>query len=349
MELLELLARTRTTEALEHLVERACVSPFTEQVLFCADQLKAWPDRATVLKTLGDFCAKSQHKSRDALLIRALLGEDKFLPQIKPIFDDLFGRCVLTQIEYQPNEDILKWLYNGDLEEWRKSERAVDLCRLPLATRAVARVPSSDVAQKTLQIVRWAISVLLSAEEEQHRDDEDVLELLCPPYLPRFGEVGRHTSEEFRVWHADGRMNNPCWHNQTPALRLAREPDIVKALLRILVEVTGKYRFRHCERLVTALTEFCDKVPDKCVAHLLSTAVDYYGSVSQGVLDKVDLEKMCGVVLSLCRRADSETVATSVRFLDGLATGLDEKTQRLTAQLARAMRQIKGRRFLTNA
>jgi DNA polymerase III delta prime subunit len=349
---LRYLSETYTTEALNYLLERVFGEYRAERLTFYADSIEKWPDRALVLSSIREKLNKNLEPI-PLKLLGAWLGADEFYPEAIAIFHALFSQTVLEKEGQPPKESFLLSIYERDPFHWDMRERDKAMAWLPLALRAVRKIPDTKIAEKVLQIIEWQYAAInykgfergISSSKESSEvlvESMDTLSILTP--FPEYKSV----------------------------LEKFLRTDIIKNLLVFITKFGGGGPHKkYCSLITSCLIKFCESVPEKYVPELLSIVINQYKKSIQKILsgDNAELSHISQLLVSLCRYANDELVVGFLRYLKSCPGKLlkecsmtdefisemvtksksREKTKKYSYMpliLLNAIKQSKGRRFL---
>ena len=291
---LRYLSETYSTEALKYLLERVFGEYRSERLIYYADSIEKWSDRALVLS----FIREKLNKNLEPIPIK-LLGAEEFYPEAVAIFHALFSQTVLEKEGQPPTESFLTSIYDRDPFYWHMRERDKAMAWLPLALRAVRRVPDTEIAEKVLQIIEWQYAAInykgfeigISSSKESYEvfaESMDTLSILTP--LQEYKSI----------------------------LEKSLRTNIIKNLLGFITKYGGGSQHKkYCSLITSCLIRFCESVPEKYMPELFSIVRDLYKKSIQRILsgDNADLSHISQVLVSLCQYANDELVLDFLRYL----------------------------------
>ena len=292
------LSQTYSTEALKYLLDRVFLEYRAERLIFYADSIEKWSDRALVLSAIREKLNKNPEPIPIKLL-GAWLGAEEFYPEAVSIFHDLFSQTVLRKEGPPPTEPLLRSLYDKDPQHWHMRERDKAMAWLPLALRAVRKKPDTEIAEKVLQIIKWQYAAI----------DNKGFELGF--------SSGKESSEVLaESLHTLSILTSLRAYESI--LEKFLRTNIIKNLFRFITKYRDIGREeKYCSVITSCLIKFCESVPEKYMPELFSIVSDQYKQSIQRILggETVDLSRISQVLVSLCRYANDELVLDFLRYL----------------------------------
>jgi hypothetical protein len=347
--LLQLMVRTGVPQALEYHVEKACADWVWDRdaSAFCADWLRAWPDRASTLDAIKGHCHGTELNTQMAKLLATRLGSPEYIGDVEPIFNDLFGRAILDLHPSPPPPPAFEVLFKSNLKSWHLSDQRDALYMLPVALQAATRVPTGPIAGKTLQIITWALDTLCAAGRQIPDRNEGVFESIWRDTGTFQDIVAESLADAIRTFVTF----TPMYYSE-PQLQGFLTADFLKRFFDLIGEAYPTAGSLVYSEIVVALPTLCKGVPDDYVGLMFSIARQclegYLDLSAQGArLPLVDQEWLFDALIRLCRRVGDSEVLDFLKFLDAASEQTQDKKGRLTlASLAEVIKIARGRRFL---
>jgi DNA polymerase III delta prime subunit len=309
---LRFLSETYSTEALKYLLERVFWEYGAERLIFYADSIEKWSDRALVLSAIREKLNKNPEPIPIKLL-GAWLGAEEFYPEAVTIFHDLFSQTVLRKEGPPPTDPFLRSIHDRGPQYWHMHERDKAMAWLPLALRAVRKKPDTEIAEKVLQIIEWQYAAIDNKGFElgfsSGKESSEVL------------AESLHTLSiltSFRAYES--------------ILEKFLRTNIIKNLFGFIDrEGNSGQQGKYCSVITSCLIKFCESVPEKYVPELFSIVSDQYKQCIQRILggETVDLSRISQILVSLCLYADDEFVLNFLRYLKSCPEKVPEERSSL--------------------
>ena len=283
-----------------------------------------------MLTAIGDYQSRTATNSDSAKLLGACFGAEEFLSEISSIFDHLFSITVLGQKNPPPSDPLLRQIYDRAPEYWHEHHFKEALARLPLAIRALRRVFSPEQTRKILQIIKQQFTLITSeASKIGLSTNKESLELF---------------TESLNTF-----IETVCSQGDMRILEDFLGSTILKDLLDFTTNKDGsQVQKEYRSAVVFSLIHFCERVPQQYVerffvvlTHQCTKTVD---RVSSG--EDLNLEGICKMVVSLCRRTNTDCVTELLSNLELSYSRCSEKCCDLIPVIIKAIKVVKGRRFL---
>jgi len=305
---LRFLSETYSTEALKYFLERVYQEYRAERLIFYADSIEKWSDRALVLSAIREKLNKNPEPIPIKLLC-AWLGAEEFYPEAGTIFHDLFSQTVLRKEGPPPTEPFLRSIYDRDPQHWYMRERDKAMAWLPLALRAVRKKPDTEIAEKVLQIIEWQYAAINNKGFEKGLGS------------------GKESSEVFAESLHTLSILIPLRAYKAILEKFLRT-NLIKNLFGFITKDGNSGQQEKYRSVITScLIKFCESVPEKYIPELFSIVSNQYKQSMQKILsdETVDLSQISQVFVNLCRYADDELVLDFLRYLKSCPEKVPEK------------------------
>jgi hypothetical protein len=326
------LSETRSQEALNLLVERACQAFDPDLSTYCANLLEGWPERDMVLAAIKDYSQNGKY-SRYAKLLRARFKGTKCSVDILKLFDDLFSQTVLKEKSLPISDPSCRLVYYEKQQGTTEYSLAEALHLLLMAVRAVSMTPSPEITEKVLHILKWQYEHVVGIARKIGNGPMVMsLDLLAESLSTFTSLILRGASR--------------------PILERFLRSDTLGHLLDLITKEWHGSFDECCSNLTRSLVRFCESVPNEYVPELFSILCNKYKQVSNQLFSaKFDIpaERICQVIVTLCRRVDDDLALGFINDIEPPSPQIDQKHLHIVPEFVKAIKLAKGRRFLLDS